>query len=134
MSNPHRSHLPPEILDHIVDFLLLQDKPLKQCCLVSRSWVPHARKHLFVDVKFVAERHIKAWKKVFPDPSGSPARYTHNLVICCVEGVSAEDVQKGGWLHPFSRLVRLELTAENKPAFESKSEKLRERKIGDGQK
>ena len=111
MSNPHRSHLPPEILDHIVNFLHLHGKPetLKQCCLVSRSWVPRARKHLFADVELVTEHHIKAWKKAFPDPSRSPAHYTRNLVICCVEGVGTEDVQEGGWLHPFSRVVRLEL-------------------------
>jgi len=109
MSSPRRSHLPPEILDHTVDFLHDEPGELKQCCLVSRSWVPRARKHLFADVEFVSKRSIKAWKKAFPNPSRSPAHYTRKLVICCVGAVTVEDAQEGGWLHPFSRVVRLEL-------------------------
>ncbi|KAF9643160.1 hypothetical protein BDM02DRAFT_3081141, partial [Thelephora ganbajun] len=52
MSNPRQFHLPPEILDYIID--LLHDKPetLKQCCLVSKSWVSRTRKHLFADIEF----------------------------------------------------------------------------------
>ncbi|KAF9642961.1 hypothetical protein BDM02DRAFT_3104213, partial [Thelephora ganbajun] len=52
MSNPHKPHLPPEILDYIVDFLYNEPETLKQCCLVSKSWVPRTRKHLFADINF----------------------------------------------------------------------------------
>ncbi|KAF9644814.1 hypothetical protein BDM02DRAFT_3067122, partial [Thelephora ganbajun] len=52
MSNPYQVHLPPEILDCIVDFLRDQPETLKQCCLVSKSWVSRARSHLFTNVEF----------------------------------------------------------------------------------
>jgi len=77
MSNPH---LPPEILDYTVDFL--HDKPatLKQCCLVSKSWVPRTRGHLFASISFDFILDIEAWKKTFSNPENSPAiipvRYT----------------------------------------------------------
>ncbi|KAF9645264.1 hypothetical protein BDM02DRAFT_3073690, partial [Thelephora ganbajun] len=52
MSSPHQSHLPPEILDYIVDLLHDEPETLKQCCLVSKSWVSRTRKHLFANVEF----------------------------------------------------------------------------------
>jgi len=36
-SNPY---LPPEILDYIVDLLHNSPNALKECCLVSKSWIP----------------------------------------------------------------------------------------------
>ena len=43
---------PPEIFDLIIDHL--QDEPitLKACCLVSKSWVPRSRMHIFAHVEF----------------------------------------------------------------------------------
>ena len=32
--------LPQEILDYATDFLYDERETLKQCCLVSKSWVP----------------------------------------------------------------------------------------------
>ena len=96
--------LPPEILDSIVD--LLSDKPetLRQCCLVSKSWIPRTRKHLFAVVVFRAERYLNAWKKTFPNPSNSPANYTHVLKIGFI-GAIIED----GCPPIFPRLARLEV-------------------------
>ena len=74
--------LPPEILDLIVDHL--HDKPatLRACCLVSKSWVPRSRTHLFARVRFnTGAPPIESWIKDFPDPSTSPARYTQSLAI-----------------------------------------------------
>ncbi|KAF9644805.1 hypothetical protein BDM02DRAFT_3066647, partial [Thelephora ganbajun] len=52
MSNPYHVCLPPEILDYIVDFLHDTPETLKQCCLVSKSWVSRTRKSLFADIEF----------------------------------------------------------------------------------
>ena len=109
MSNPH---LPPEILDHTVDLLHDDQDALKQCCLVSKSWIPRAREHLFAAIRLRAERHLGSWKKTFPDPSTSPARYTKTLIIHCAHVVTAADADAGGWVRDFSRLVRLEMDAE----------------------
>ena len=78
-----RPDLPPEILDSIVEFLYGETKALRQCCLVSRSWIPRTRKHLFAVIKFSSLDDIEAWKKAFPDPSKSPAHYTRALKVFC---------------------------------------------------
>lgn len=104
MLNPQ---LPPEIADHIVD--LLRDEPatLKQCCLVSKSWIPRARKHLFGEIEFEHPADVDAWKEVFPDPANSPGYHTHSLFIDCVEVFTTADAEEGGWIRAFSNVVRL---------------------------
>ena len=103
MSHPH---LPPEMLDYIVD--LLHDKPetLKLCCLVTNSWVPRTRKHLFADIKFDSAVDLALWKKTFPDPSNSPAYYTHTLSVGCPHAITEADAEEGGWIRAFSRVSR----------------------------
>jgi len=76
MSRP----LPPELLDLIIDHLRDQPTALRVCCLVSKSWVPWSRMHLFARVEFT-RTSIESWVKAFPDPQSSPARYTRTLAI-----------------------------------------------------
>ena len=106
MSNPS---LPPEMLDHIVDFLYDDIEPLSECCLVSKSWVPRARKHLFAKVQFYSLDDIKAWRETFPDPSNSPAHYTRILVVNCFRRATEQDPTEGGCIPAFSRVVQLDL-------------------------
>jgi len=73
MSNSHRSHLSPEILDYIIDLLHDKQETLKERCLVSKPWVPRTQKHLFADIMFRSAVDIELWKKTFPDHSSSPA-------------------------------------------------------------
>ena len=110
MSYPH---LPPEILDHTVDFLHDDSEALKGCCLVSKSWIPRARKHLFADVRFPIGRTLESWKKTFPDPSTSPARYTKMLFIGCLHIVKAADAEAGGWITSFRHLERLGVSSRS---------------------
>ena len=104
MPNPY---LPPEILDRVID--LLHDEPeiLKRCCLVSKSWIPRTRKHLFASIRFPFEERLKSWKKTFPDPSISPAHHAKTLFVSCPQVVVAADAEAGGWITGFSRIVRL---------------------------
>ena len=101
MSNPHR-HLPPEMLDHIVDLLHDDPETLEQCCLVSESWVPRARKHLFARIGFDSASHLGLWKKTFPDPSNSPAHYAHTLIVSCPQAFTEVDAEEGGLIRAFS--------------------------------
>ncbi|KAI0784384.1 hypothetical protein C8Q75DRAFT_394949 [Abortiporus biennis] len=39
--------LPPELVDHIIDFLYDEKPTLPSCCLVARSWLASSRYHLF---------------------------------------------------------------------------------------
>ena len=102
--------LPPEILDLIVDHLRYETTTLKACCLVSKSWVPQTRKHLFARVEFHALQHpVELWKKAFPDPSSSPAHHTRTLCIHDLPTLTAADMDVGGWIHSFHSVVHLRL-------------------------
>jgi hypothetical protein len=105
MPNPS---LPPEILDHIADFLQDDIESLFQCCLVSKSWVPRTRKHLFAVAEFRSPNDIDAWKETFPDSSNSPARYARTLKMN-IFPVADEDATEGGWIPTFSRVEHLDL-------------------------
>ncbi|KAF9643900.1 hypothetical protein BDM02DRAFT_1281204 [Thelephora ganbajun] len=109
MSDPY---LPSEICDYIVDLLHNEPDTLERCCLVSRSWVPRTRKHLFADIRFLYTKHLRRWKWTFPDPSRSPAHHTHTLTICCSEAVTAADAQEGGWIRTFSNVTRLKMSGD----------------------
>ena len=111
MSNPG---LPPEILDYIVDFLQDDLLSLEQCCLVSKSWVPRARRHIFYIIEFETQEDLDKWKKAFPDPSNSPAQYTRILVMSYFRIVVEEDVTEGGWIPTFPRAMHLELRSEGR--------------------
>ena len=69
-------HIPSELLDQIVSLLRNSKRALMDCCLVSKSWVPHTRRHLFAVIRFDTGERLRSWKDTFPDPSTFPARYT----------------------------------------------------------
>ena len=100
---------PPEILDGIVDLLHDNIEVLKQCCLVSKSWVPRSRKYLFVVIKFRTPGDLERWKEIFPDPSNSPAHHTRTLSIHCLEAVTTADAEEGSWIQAFACLTHLEV-------------------------
>jgi hypothetical protein len=102
MSDPH---LPAETLDYIIDYLHDTQDALRNCCLVSKSCVPRARKHLFASVSFRTIKHLESWKETFPDPSTSPARYAKALSIDCPKVVTA-----GSWIRSFSRVEHLNVS------------------------
>jgi uncharacterized protein (DUF2384 family) len=54
-------HLPAETLDHIVDHLHDTEDALRNSCLVSKSWIPRTRKHLFADTEFPTEESLQSW-------------------------------------------------------------------------
>jgi hypothetical protein len=107
MSNPH---LPEELLDLIVDLLHDTRDALKSCCLISKSWIPRTRKHLFAHIRFYTTTNLQSWKNMFSDPSTSPARYTQTLSIDCVQDVTATDAEEGGWIPTFSCVRHFKMT------------------------
>ena len=103
MSNPH---LPAEILDHVVDVLHDTHDALRNCCLVSKSWIPRTRKHLFANVRFLLLKNVLSWTETFPNPANSPAHYTKNLCIS-LSVVTSKYVEVGDWIGGFSRVEHL---------------------------
>ena len=108
MSNPH---LPAELVDNIVDLLYDSRTTLKSCCLVSKLWIPRARKHLFTDVEFSDTKDLESWKTAFSDPSTSPARYTRVLLVKYPLTVAATDGEEGGWISTFTNVVEFKVNA-----------------------
>ena len=103
MSEPR---LPAELLDYIVDLLHNTRDALKSCCLVSKSWIARARKHLFANIAFGPQGNVSVelWKVTFPEPSTSPACYTRSLVIKYPMAVATADAGEGGWITTFSQV------------------------------
>ena len=102
-------YLPAELLDHVVDYLHDTEHALKNCCLVSKSWIPRTRKHIFADIRLEHEDDLESWKETFPDPSSSPGHYTETLLVYCLHVVTAADAEAGGWIRGFSQVVHLKL-------------------------
>lgn len=96
-----------DLLDHIVDDLQDETDVLKNCCLVSRSWVPRTRKHLFMRVILLTQAKLQSWKTTFPDSSTSPACYVKYLFIRWPQIVEATSAENGGWVSTFSSVVYL---------------------------
>jgi len=108
------SSLPPEILDPVIDHLHDGPTTLKTCCVVSKSWVPRTRRHLFARVTFYdSKSHVQLWKKAFPDPSNSPAHHTRTLSITLsfhTPVITAADAGVDGWICTFRNVVDLQLS------------------------
>ena len=94
MSEP-LPRLPSEIVDYIIDFLHDDRNALKRCCLVSESWIPRARRHLFNEIELDEFSSLKAWGKLFPDPAKSPAYHVRSLVIFGLN-VQVEGAEESG--------------------------------------
>lgn len=102
------SRLPQEITDYVVDLLHDELEALRQCCLVSRSWVPRTRKHLFGTIRFRTTDNLQAWKEAFPNPLDSPGYHTHHLGIHCTKIIAAVP-EECSRIQSFSNVVRLEV-------------------------
>ena len=102
-------YLPAELLDHIVDHLHDSQDALRNCCLVSISWIPRTRRHLFADIKLTGKKNLNSWKHLFPDPSTSPARYAQTLYIKSIEVITAASEEPTGWIRGFSSIVHLKV-------------------------
>ena len=108
----------PELLDQVVDSLCDSRDALKNCCLISKPWIPHARKHLFAKIQFRTTKDLELWKATFPDPSTSPAHYTKVLFIGVV---TAAGIGEGCWVLAFSRVVHLKMDIPAPGFFEQTS-------------
>lgn len=103
--------LPLELLHLIVDHSCDESSTLKTCCLVSKSWVPRARRHLFAHIEFNSsesgERSIDSWIEAFPDPFNSPAHHTRRLAIYGLTAITAANTYGQLWVRSFHSIVEL---------------------------
>ena len=52
---------------------------------------------------------------IFPDPSNSPARYAHTLVVGYLNAVTTADAAEGSWIQSLSRVVRFAVDDLSEP-------------------
>ena len=90
MSNPH---LPPELLDLIVDLLHDTGDALESCCPVFKSWIPRTRKHLFSHIEFPPHQDYGPGKRRFQIVS-PPPRATPSLSRFAVLRLSRRQMQR----------------------------------------
>jgi hypothetical protein len=81
------SRIPHEIVDEILNHLVTDSgfawddppkKSLRSCSLVSKSWIPSCRRHLFHTITFTP-RNVTKWLGAFPVPEESPAHHVKDL-------------------------------------------------------
>ena len=81
-TTPQDPRIPNEILDEILNHLIADsnscDDSLRSCSLVSKSWVPPCRRHIFHTIIF-SSGDVAKWLKTFPVPQESPAHYVKDL-------------------------------------------------------
>ena len=72
--------IPQEIIDEILGHLATASdtRSLQSCVLVSRSWVPSCRKHIFHTTWFTPSS-MSRWLEAFPVPEESPAHHIKDL-------------------------------------------------------
>ena len=72
--------VPQEVVDEILDHLTTDPdhRSLQSSALVSKSWVPSCRRHLFHTTIFTPKNAAR-WVKTFPVPERSPACYVRDL-------------------------------------------------------
>ena len=75
--------IPQEVIDEILVHLTINS--LQSCALVSKSWVPSCRRHLFHIILF-ASKSIAKWLETFPVPEESPAHFVRDLRFSIEEG------------------------------------------------
>lgn len=75
--------IPQYIIDEILDHLAA-DSPalasLRSCALVSKSWAPSCRRHLFRVITFNS-RNMDTWFEAFPVPGEVPAHHARTLRV-----------------------------------------------------
>ena len=100
--------LPQEILDHIVDHLHGEPATLRAICLVSKSWIPRTRIHLFHSVEFrLSGPTLESWMQTFPDTSNSPARYTRRLHLSNIKAAIDKSLDVLPQIHSFNHIMEL---------------------------
>lgn len=72
-------YLAPEIIDNIIDNLSDERATLFDCSIVSKSWIPHARKHLFATIRFTSSADVQRWRLLFRNSQVPPGQFIKTL-------------------------------------------------------
>ena len=106
--NPNPTSL-PEIFDYIIDILHDIEDALRNCCLVSKSWVPE---NTFSPIsRFVPKITIDHLREVVERNVSRSFNLScalhQTLYVGCPHLVTAADAESGGWITSFSSVIHL---------------------------
>ena len=73
--------IPTEIVYEILDDLHSDKFCLRSCALVSKSWTPYCRKHIFSRVTLDGPSGFKKWSNRVPPTPNGPHQHTRELII-----------------------------------------------------
>jgi len=73
-------YLPQEIKDQVIDFLHDDDKALRTCALVSRSWLRQSQKNLFAEVR-IGYHLLTKWCRNVPPGEDGLSSFTRKLEV-----------------------------------------------------
>ncbi|KAF9643188.1 hypothetical protein BDM02DRAFT_3192080 [Thelephora ganbajun] len=79
--NGNAVYIPIEIIDEILDHLRTDESCLRSCALVSKSWTPSCRKHIFYRVTLGDPLGFVKWTNSIPAAPNGPHLYTRELTI-----------------------------------------------------
>ena len=99
----------------IADILHNEPRTFQNRCLVAKSWIPRTRLHPLAQIWFFSVELLEA-RKIFLNPSASPAYHTHSLTLSCPQVVTAADAEEGGRIRSFSRVVYLYIDSTQNPS------------------
>jgi hypothetical protein len=80
MGTKSMTRLPPELTDHIIDFLHSDRNILATCALVHRSWIPSSRLHL-CEVLNLTRRNVSTFINLLHSNGSTIEKYTYTLRI-----------------------------------------------------
>ena len=109
--------IPQEIVDEILDRLAtdFDFRSLQSCALVSKSWIPSCRRHLFHTVLFTSKDRAR-WLETFPVPEESPAHFVRDLHFSGVHDSAPERlVEHAPWFTNVERVTLSGLGAVQRP-------------------
>ena len=103
--------VPQEIVDEILDHLAADPDhtPFQSCALVSKSWVPSCRRHLFHTVLFTPST-IHKWAITFPVPEESPGRHVRDLRFRAEGSISIFNSKFSGYIPWFTNVENMSLS------------------------
>lgn len=88
------SHIPPELVDQIIDHLHNDPKSLNACALAARDWLPSARHHRFRSIRFHSAKKIDSFRQLsLAAPGLLP--YYQEAIICDNSGYFSASVLEG---------------------------------------
>lgn len=80
LSPPMSTHVPPELIDQIIDHLRDDPKALNACALTARNWVPSTRYHRFRSIRFHSAKKIGSFHQLSRDAPGILPYYQEAII------------------------------------------------------